>query len=195
MNLLICTLGLGALITFAPTVLAEQTLRSQEATIPIANPQSTVNDFDFLVGRWSVHHHRLKKRLAGNTEWEDFGGTAVMQKLMDGQSNYDDNVLDLPSGPYRAVSLRSFDPKTKLWAIWWLDGRDPHHPLDPPLVGSFSQGIGTFYSDDTFNGRPIRVRYLWTDMTANSCRWQQAFSTDGGQTWETNWVVDFTRVR
>jgi len=160
-----------------------------------ADSESTINDFDFFVGRWTVRHRRLKQRLAGSTQWEEFGGTSLMQKVMDGQGNFDDNLIDLPGRPYRAVSLRSFDPKTKQWAIWWVDGRDPHHRLDPPMVGGFSEGIGTFYADETLDGRPIRVRYLWTDITANSCRWQQAFSPDGGQTWETNWVMDFTRVR
>jgi hypothetical protein len=162
--------------------------------MPTIHTESSINDFDFFVGRWTVRHRRLKERLAGSTQWEESGGTSLMQKLMDGQGNFDDNLIELPAGPYHAVSLRSFDPKTKQWAIWWLDGRDPHRPLDPPMVGGFSRGTGTFYGDDTFNGRPIRVRYLWTDITSNSCRWQQAFSSDGGQTWETNWIMDFARV-
>jgi hypothetical protein len=161
--------------------------------MPTANSESTVRDFDFFVGRWTVRHRRLKERLAGSTQWEEFGGTSVMQKLMDGQGNVDDNLIELPAGPYRAVSLRSFDPKTKQWAIWWVDGRNPHH-LDPPVRGGFNQGIGTFYADDVFNGQPIRVRYLWSDITPTSCRWQQAFSPDGGKTWETNWVMDMTRA-
>jgi hypothetical protein len=101
-----------------------------------SNTESTANDFDFFVGRWTVHHRRLKERLVGSEQWEEFGGTSVVHKLMDGQGNVDDNVIDLPAGRYRAVSLR-----------------------------------------------------------ANSCRWRQAFSADGGKTWETNWIMDFTRVQ
>jgi hypothetical protein len=157
--------------------------------------ESTIHDFDFFVGRWTVRHRRLKERLAGCTQWEEFGGTSLMQKLMDGHGNVDDNLIEAPAGAYRAVSLRSLDPNTAQWAIWWVDGRNPHQRLDPPMVGSFSGGIGTFYADDIINERPIRVRYLWTDITANSCRWQQAFSPDGGNTWETNWIMDFTRTR
>jgi hypothetical protein len=186
----------------AQTAASTETARepSQEKampTAPSASPPSasTVHDFDFFVGRWTVRHRRLKERLAASTQWEEFGGTSLMQKLMDGQGNIDDNLIEVPSGHYRAVSLRSFDPKTRQWAIWWVDGRDPHHRLDPPMVGSFSAGIGTFYADEIFNERPIRVRYLWSDITANSCRWQQAFSPDGGQTWETNWIMDFERAR
>jgi hypothetical protein len=164
-------------------------------SVQAVSPASSVNDFDFLVGRWNVLHHRLKERLAGSTQWDDFTGTSTLQKLMDGQANVDDNLINLPSGPYRAASLRSFDPNTRQWAIWWLDARDPHHPLDPPVVGSFSRNIGTFYADDTFKGHPIRVRYLWSDITPSSCHWEQAFSPDGGKTWETNWIMDFTRVQ
>jgi hypothetical protein len=167
----------------------------REKNMATSNTESTANDFDFFVGRWTVHHRRLKERLVGSEQWEEFGGTSVVHKLMDGQGNVDDNVIDLPAGRYRAVSLRAFDPKTRQWAIWWVDGRDPHHDPGPPLVGGFSRGVGTFYADDTFKGQPIRVRYLWSDIAANSCRWRQAFSADGGKTWETNWIMDFTRVQ
>ena len=156
-----------------------------------AGPPAT--DFDFLAGRWQVHHKRLAQRLANCTEWEAFAGRSEMRTLMGGLANIDDNVLDLPGGPYRALSLRSFDPKTRQWAIWWLDGRHPHQ-LDVAVIGGFEGGVGTFHADDVIAGRPVRVRFLWSDITADACRWQQAFSADGGATWETNWVMDFTRL-
>jgi hypothetical protein len=195
MKLLACALGLSTLAIVAAPSFADPTPPFPERSMPTSKPESTVNDFDFLVGRWTVHHRRLKQRLAASTQWEEFGGTSAMHKLMDGQGNVDDNVIDLPAGRYRAVSLRAFDPKTRQWAIWWVDGRDPHHDPGPPVVGSFSRDTGTFYADDTFNGQPIRVRYLWSDITPTSCHWEQAFSPDGGKTWETNWITDFTRVR
>jgi hypothetical protein len=154
---------------------------------------SAVHDFDFFAGKWHVHHRRLKERLAGATEWQDFEGTTTAQKLMGGHANLDDNTIELPSGSYRAVTLPAFDPQSKEWIIWWLDGRNPGH-LDPPVRDSFSKGVGTFYADDTFNAKPIRVRFVWSHITAKSCRWEQAFSPDGGTTWEANWVMDFTRV-
>ena len=89
--------------------------------------------------------------------------------------------------------LRAFDAKTRLWAIWWLDGRDAHRALDPPLKGRLRDGVGTFDADDTFNDRPIRVRYIWSQITPTSAHWEQAFSPDGGTTWETNWISDFRR--
>jgi hypothetical protein len=154
-----------------------------------------LHDFDFLVGRWQVHHRRLKERLANSQEWIEFEGTSEMRQLMGGYGNVDDNVVELPGGAYRAVGLRSFEPKSGKWSIWWLDGRTLLGALDPPVRGSFRDGIGTFLADDTFNGMPIRVRFTWSKITPTSCHWEQAFSTDGGNSWETNWAMDFKRVR
>ena len=154
--------------------------------------QSSAADFDFFVGSWRVAHRRLKNRLAANHEWVEFAGTAVMQKTMGGLANMDDNLLALPGEAYRAVTLRSFDPTAKQWSIWWLDGRHPG-TIGAPMVGRFERGVGTFYADDTFDGRPIRVRFLWTLPEADRPHWEQAFSADGGLTWETNWTMDFTR--
>ena len=152
-----------------------------------------VHDFDFYMGTWRVHHRRLRERLAGSDEWDEFEGTSRAWPILDGAGNVDDNVLDLPTGTYRAISLRTFDPATDQWSIWWLDGRDPGR-LDPPVVGGFKDGVGTFLAADTFNGRRILVRFLWSDITDTTCRWEQAFSTDGGTTWEVNWIMESTRV-
>ena len=154
---------------------------------------SVVHDFDFYMGKWRVRHRRLKERLAGSTDWQEFEGTSEAWPLLGGAGNVDDNILELPAGQYRAVSLRSFDPGSGLWSIWWLDGRNPGR-LDPPVVGGFKDGVGTFQCDDTFNGQPIIVRFLWSNITATTCRWEQAFSPDGGETWETNWIMDSTRI-
>jgi hypothetical protein len=170
---------------------------------PVATPahagtsqtaQTGVHDFDFLMGEWQVHHRRLKERLAGSQDWLEFNGTLSARPVLGGWGNADDNVLDMPGGAYRAVGLRAFDAKTGLWAIWWLDGRTPEASLEPPVKGRFEQGVGTFYADDTFAGKPIRVRFMWSHITPNSCRWEQAFSPDGGRTWETNWTMEFRRV-
>jgi hypothetical protein len=150
------------------------------------------SSFDFLIGDWTVRHQRLKERLVGCTEWEVFPGTCRMQPLLDGQANVDDNVLELPSGTYRAAAIRAYDPVTRQWSIWWLDSRQPHD-LGTPVVGAFADGTGTFYADDILDGRAIRVRFLWTGITPVSARWQQAFSQDGGVTWETNWIMEFER--
>jgi hypothetical protein len=154
-----------------------------------------VHDFDFFVGHWQVHHHRLKQWLANSHEWLEFEGTTETQLLMGGSGNLDDNVLEAPSGTYRAVTLRSFDPASRQWSIWWLDSRSPKGPLDPPVRGVFHDGVGTFYAEDTLNGKPIRVRFVWSHITPTSCQWEQAYSSDAGVTWETNWVMRFTRIQ
>jgi len=91
-------------------------------------------------------------------------------------------------------SIEDYDPKTGQWAIWWVDSRSPHGALDPPVKGKFVAGVGTFYADDTLRGKPIRVRFTWSKITATSARWEQAFSPDGGKTWEVNWTMQFERV-
>jgi hypothetical protein len=113
---------------------------------------------------------------------------------MDGLTNVDDTLFNVPGGSYRGVALRSYDPKTGQWSIWWLDGRNPSSDLDQPVKGHFENGVGTFYADDTFQGKPIRVRFLWSHITATSARWEQAFSPDAGKTWETNWIQEIRRL-
>lgn len=149
-------------------------------------------DFDFFMGSWKVAHRRLKERLVGCSEWVSFPGVCVAHKTLGGFGNFDDNVLELPSGTYRAVTIRSFDTKLGAWSIWWLDGRSPGS-LDVPVVGRFANGVGTFLAEDTLNGKPVRVKFMWTCPHRDSPRWEQAFSPDAGATWETNWVMDFTR--
>jgi hypothetical protein len=150
------------------------------------------DDWAFLVGRWTVRHRRLRERLVGDTHWEDFAGTCVNWPLMDGQGNVDDNVLQLPGGTYRGVGVRAFNAETRQWSIWWIDSRLA--TLDPPVRGGFKDGVGTFVGDDTHKGTPIIARFRWSDITASTAKWDQAFSTDGGKTWETNWLMQFTRA-
>ena len=155
-----------------------------------------VNDFDFFIGSWRVHHRRLKKRLAHNDDWEEFEGTAVAQKILGGLGTMDEKVIERPGGAYRTVTFQTYDASKRLWSILWIDSRTPTD-LDKPLIGRFENGIGTFYADDVSQGkpvRPIRVRHLWTNLSTTP-HWEQAFSEDGGKTWETNWTMDFTRTQ
>ncbi|MGH8242217.1 MAG: DUF1579 domain-containing protein [Steroidobacteraceae bacterium] len=150
-------------------------------------------DFDFFIGRWRVHHRRLNERLADCRDWTEFGGSCESRKILGGQGNMDDNVLELPGDNYRAVTIRTFDPRSSQWTIWWIDARNPSS-LDPPVVGRFENGVGTFFSDDTFKGRPILVRFEWSTPAKDRPRWEQAFSADAGKNWETNWIMEFTRA-
>ncbi len=149
-------------------------------------------DFDFIIGDWTVSHRRLDERLCGCTTWTEFKGRSSTRKILGGFGNLEDNILYFPAGEVRAAAIRSYDPVSGKWAIWWLDGRAPHN-LDVPVVGSFSDGVGTFYASDTLDNKPIKVRFRWIKKSVNSATWEQAFSPDGGATWETNWTMEFTR--
>ena len=149
-------------------------------------------DFDFFFGSWDVSHRRLQRRLEGDGNWDVFGGTCAVRPLLGGLGNVDDNVIELPGGAYRAATVRTLDPATRQWSIWWIDGRNPL-TIDVPMRGTFTDGVGTFLCEDVFDNRPIRVRFLWSGITHNTARWEQAFSADDGTSWETNWVMEFAR--
>jgi len=182
---------LSVLLMIAAPLITAQARAALDSPAPTAN-LAGVHDFDFLFGDWKVHHRFLK---AGTTTWAEFEGTSSTRPIMGGAGNVEDNVLHRPGATYRAAAFRAYDPATGQWAMWWCDGRMPHGPIDPPVKGGFEQGVGRFYSDDTVDGQPRRTRYLWKQLTADSARWEQAFSKDAGKTWETNWTMDFTRVK
>lgn len=163
---------------------------SPPAPAQTSTDASGLHDFDFMFGNWRVRHHRLK---SAPDEWVEFDGRSSTRPIMGGAGNLEDNVLNPPSGSYRAAAVRAYDAKTGLWAIWWVDGRNPHGVLDPPVSGRFENGIGRFYADYIQNGKPMRVRYTWTHATPDTAHWEQASSADAGKTWETNWKMDFTR--
>ena len=150
------------------------------------------NDFDFLIGTWKVHHRTLKKRLNGSTEWDEFDGDTVDRKILNGLGNMDENLIQSRKGPVHAISLRLFNPVSKEWSIHW--STDVTGTMDVPMIGGFQDGRGEFYSQEIFEGRHIYNRFIWSKITANSCQWEQAFSEDGGKTWETNWIMEFERT-
>lgn len=150
-------------------------------------------DFDFEIGNWDVRHRRLKLRLQNCHEWEEFSGRCAMQPSLDGYGNLEQNIIEIPSGTYHAIAIRAFDPKSRTWAIWWLDARDPHH-LDKPVIGRFSDGVGEFRAVDAVGDQAVLVRFLWLNTQTATPRWEQAMSIDDGMTWETNWEMNFTRA-
>ena len=153
---------------------------------------SAPTDFDFVIGNWSVKHRRLKERLANCSEWVEFDGEMSTQKILGGFGNIEDNILRLPDQEVRAIALRSYDQSTKSWSIWWLDGRFPGQ-IDVPVVGEFVDGVGAFFANDIFKEIPIIVRFVWRQSSEGLLRWEQAFSDDEGESWETNWTMDFLR--
>lgn len=148
-------------------------------------------DFDFFVGSWEGRHRRLKVRLADCDDWDEFGSATRCWSIFGGAGNVDE--MSAPDRGFSGLSVRLLDPATGNWSIYWVNSRDGALQL-PPVVGGFEAGVGRFYSDEIQEGRPVRVRYTWSEITPVSARWDQAFSEDSGQSWETNWIAEFTRL-
>lgn len=148
-------------------------------------------DFDFFIGRWKARNHRLRERLTGSTEWEDIEGVAVIRKILGGLGNIDEITMERESGHLQGLTLRLYNPESRQWSMHWVSSVDGS--LQPPVIGGFENGRGEFYSQEVFEGRTIFVRFICCDVTEISCRWEQAFSIDGGKTWETNWISELTR--
>ena len=152
-------------------------------------PNDGRHDFDFLQGTWQATNRALRTRLAGADDWHEFGSTLVSEPLLGGLMNVDE--LTIP-GRDGGVTLRVFHPDTSEWSVYWVAAGA--RAVDTPVVGSFRDGVGEFYSDDTWQGTPVRVRYAWDSRNPDNPEWHQAFSVDGDETWETNWIASFTRV-
>ncbi|MFC3552339.1 NIPSNAP family protein [Lysobacter cavernae] len=158
------------------------------------------HDFDFLHGRWQIRNERLHQRLVGSDDWETFEASQVCQPVLGGLGNIDDFVsqwqppgLDAaPGGRFIGMSLRLFQPESRQWSIYWAGNHDG--VLDAPVIGRFEGGVGTFYGHLEHEGRPVLARFTWDAIGANAAHWQQAFSLDGGRSWETNWHMWFRRL-
>jgi len=149
-------------------------------------------DFDFLIGEWLIHNRRLKERLVGADTWETFEATLSVRSILGGLGNVDEFNADWNDKCVEAVTLRVFNPTTEEWSLYWVDNLTG--VVQPPVVGRFHDGRGEFFARDTHDGTPVLLRFIWSDITEDSARWEQAFSTDEGQTWEANWVMEFTRT-
>jgi hypothetical protein len=156
-----------------------------ETTLP-----DGANDFDFFVGTWDVVNRRLGTRLAGSDDWAEFPATSTCWRLFGGAGNVDEIVF--PTEGFAGTTLRLFDPARQEWSLYWASSRTGK--LEPPVVGRFRDGRGDFYGDDAHDGTPIRVHFIWSEITPTSARWEQEFSTDSGDSWESNWVMQFTRT-
>lgn len=148
-----------------------------------------MSDFDFLAGTWDVANRWLADFLDPGSGWEEFPGISRASRHFDGGASFDE--IDFPTKGFSGLTLRVYNPVTKQWSLYWASKRTG--TLFPPVVGSFTDGIGEFYGDDTYNDTPIRARFRWSDVDSGSPRWEQAFSADGGQTWVDNWSMEFTR--
>ena len=157
-----------------------------------ATESSSKHDFDFYEGRWRIRNRKLKQRLVGSDEWEEFFADQEMSRILNGLGNTDNFVTSFDGEPFEGRSLRLFDPKTRLWSMYWTDSANP--VLQPPTVGSFDGDVGRFYCWDRFDEKRILVQFKWDKSDPDNPVWSQAFSTDEGQTWEWNWFMHSSRA-
>lgn len=150
------------------------------------------NNFDFFVGTWNSTQRRLKEVLNGCSEWYDFPGVTRSWSVFGGHGNVDE--VTFPTQGFSGLTVRLYNPDTDEWSLYWASTKSGL--AMPPTVGRFdpTTGVGTFTNEETYGGQAITVRYRWSDITPDSCRWEQAFSTDQGLTWEPNWIAEFQRA-
>jgi hypothetical protein len=158
---------------------------------PVGGPDGR-SDFDFLFGSWTVRNRRLRQRLKGCREWEEFESRCRARPILGGLGNMDEFVLERASGRVEAITVRLYSPAAREWSIYWAAATGTGR-FDLPMVGRFEGGRGEFFSQEVFEGRHILARFVWTVRRPDACRWEQAYSADGGKTWETNWTMAFSR--
>jgi hypothetical protein len=151
------------------------------------------HDFDFEFGAWKVHLRRLRHPLSGSNEWLDYDGISTLSKVWDGRANIGELEVDGAGSHLEGLSLRLYDSKAHTWSIYWANSRDGD--VGTPMMGRFANGRGEFYDQDSLDGVPIFVRFVFSDVGPASFHFEQSFSADGGKSWEANWIADFTRIR
>jgi hypothetical protein len=165
---------------------------SKTESIAASEERDGQHDFDFQFGSWKAHNRRLLHPLTGSNEWVEFDSTIVARPVWGGRANMDEFEADTSSGHIEGMTVRTYNPKSHQWSIYWANQKNGVFSL-PPTVGKFKDGRGEFFDQEDFNGQSIFVRYLWLVTSPDTTRWEQAFSTDGGKTWETNWIISATR--
>ena len=184
--------------TLSALILACSFMPAQNASSAATEPRIPVSqrdgqyDFDFEIGAWKTHLKRLLHPLTGSTSWVDYEGTTVVRKLWNGRANLVELEVTGASGHIEGLSLRLYNPTARQWSLDFANSSGG--VLTSPIVGEFNDGRGEFYDQEKFNDRTISVRFVISDITPNSCHFEQAFSNDGGKTWEVNWIADDTRV-
>jgi hypothetical protein len=185
-----CALLLVTLASFLPHAGAHHALA---ATAELSLPRDGQHDFDFESGTWKTRLRRLLHPLTGSTQWVECNGTTLVRKVWAGRANLVELEVDCPAGHFEALSLRLYNPLAHQWSLNFAAAGSG--ALSQPTVGGFNDGRGEFVDQEVFNGRAILVRFVISDITKDSCRFEQAFSDDGGNTWEVNWIATDTRVK
>lgn len=190
-SLLVCSLVVALQ---APHAFAQA---SSEATASRAGQPAQdrdgQHDFDFEFGTWKTHLRVLERPLSGSSAWVEYEGVSVVRKIWNGRANLVELQADGPAGHIEALSLRLYNPKSRQWSLNFSNSRSG--TLSPPSIGEFRNGRGEFFAQESLNGRAILVRFVILDITADSCRFEQSFSDDGGKTWEVNWIATDTRIK
>jgi hypothetical protein len=150
-------------------------------------------DFDFDIGTWKTHLWRLLDPLTGSTKWVEYEGTSMVRKIWSGRANLVELAANGPAGHFEGLNLRLYNPQSHQWTLNFANSKGG--TLSPPTIGEFKNGRGEFFAQETLNDRAILVRFVISDVTPESCRFEQAFSDDGGKTWEVNWIAIDTRVK
>jgi hypothetical protein len=158
----------------------------------MANARDNQHDFDFEFGAWKVHLRRLRHPLSGSSEWIDYEGTSTLSKVWGGRANLGELKVDGPDSHIEGLSLRLYNPQTHTWSIYWANSKDGG--VGTPMMGRFTNGRGEFYNQDSLDGMPIFVRFIFSDVGPKTFRFEQSFSADGGKSWEPNWIANFTRL-
>jgi hypothetical protein len=154
--------------------------------------QDNQHDFDFEIGAWKTHISRLEHPLTGSKIWLTYDGTSVVRSLLDRRANVVELSVAGPSGRIEGLSIRLYHPQSRQWTLHYANMKDGE--LTPAVAGRFTNGRGEFYGDDALNGKPIRVRFIISQLTTESWQFEQAFSADGGKSWEPNWIAVDTRI-
>ena len=163
-------------------------LVANAATSEAAKQRDGQHDFDWDIGRWKVHMRRLLHPLTGSTTWVEYDGTDVVRKIWSGRANLGEVELDGPSGHLELLTLRLYNPESHQWSM--NISSSAAGVLSPPAVGGFEGARGEFFEQEDYNGRNILVRFEVSVLTPTTCRFEQAFSSDGGSTWELNLIVN-----
>jgi hypothetical protein len=198
--LAICYLGTAqqTVLTTDPTLAIPKLNFDEKGELKItASATSSPNDFDFLVGKWKMHNRRLNKRLEGNNEWTEFDSYDENSKILSDTADVDTySTTEMPGMEgkrFEGLTLRLFNLKNRLWSLYWVASNVG--ALDPPVVGSFENGVGHFFAKDTFKGKPIIMMFRWDARNKDRPVWSQAFSPDDGKTWEWNWYNISERIK
>ena len=155
-------------------------------------PHGGQHDFDFNFGTWKTHVSRLLHPLTGSTIWTEYDGISFVRKVWNGRASTLELQVDGPAGHLEGVGLRLYNPESHQWSLNWANGSQG--VMTQPMIGEFKDGSGVFYDQENFNGRAIFTRNGFYNITPTSSRFEQAYSADGGKTWEVNWIMTFTRV-